>query len=34
MHTQLLYCSRSSCVVAADSVKLPQGQGVGPLAPQ
>lgn len=34
MQTQLAYCSRSICVVAADSAKLPQGQGVGSLAPQ
>jgi hypothetical protein len=34
MHTQVVYCSRSICVVAAESVKLPQGQGVGSLAPQ
>lgn len=34
MQTQRLNCSRSSCVVAADSVNLPQGQGVVSLALQ
>jgi hypothetical protein len=35
MHRQLLYCSRSRSVVAAESVNAPQGQGVvGSLAPQ
>ena len=35
MHRQLRYCSRSRCVVAGESVKLPQGQGlVGSVAPQ
>lgn len=35
MQTQPSYCSRSCCVVAADKLKLPQGQAeVGSLAPQ